>query len=49
MKNSEVELVKHAIRFYEKLQYDLNWHIFNIIKSSAYASASVNVDKNKYQ
>lgn len=41
--------MKHAIRFHQRFEYDLNWHSFNIIKSFAYASASVHADENKYQ
>lgn len=49
VKKSEVGLVKDAVRYHQMFEYDLNWHSFNIIKSFAYASASVYADENKYK
>lgn len=49
MKNSEAKLVERAIKSHQRLEYHLNWHNFNIIKSFAYASASARADENKYQ
>lgn len=39
MKNSGVDLVKYASKYYGMPEYYFNWHSFNIIKSFTYTSA----------
>lgn len=47
MKNSEVDLVKYVSKYYQMLEYYLNWHSFSIIKSFAYASAMCSCEGEK--
>lgn len=47
MRNSEVDLVKYVSKYYQMLEYYLNWHSFNIIKSFAYASAMCSCEGEK--